>query len=48
MENNYSIDWFCWDILQETPMTFMGKSMVSGEDFPWSQPIDIYIDMFLW
>ena len=25
-----SIDWFCWEKLQENPMIFMGKSMVSG------------------
>ena len=39
MENpvafNISIDWFSRDKLQENPMIFIGKSMVSGSDFPF-------------
>ena len=28
------MDWFSREILQESHIFFMGKSMVSGEDFP--------------
>ena len=38
--SHISIDWFLWEKVQETPMIFMGKSMVSGSDFPVSQPIE--------
>ena len=29
--------------LQENPIEIMGKSTVSGQDFPWSQPIECKI-----
>ena len=42
-----SMDWFSRDKLQEPSLDFvMGKSMVSGHDFPLSQSIDFGIQPF--
>ena len=42
MENLWSIDWFCWEKLQENPMIFMGKSLWFPVNFPINQSIDIW------
>jgi len=34
-----SMDWFKGKFTPESPMIFMGKSMVSGEEFPLIKPI---------
>jgi len=39
------MDWFKGKFTSESPMIFMGKSLVSGFDFPFNQSIDHITEM---